>query len=83
MGISIFRSLDCKKWTVLAFEEITCFTSPDDAFNHIEKLGISAEEADVALIAMLINNHTRAQFGAIDGTFMFSDECLPPHGGSA
>mgnify|MGYP006268402459 FL=1 len=81
-GISIFRSCDSKKWTVLVLEELTCFSSPDDAFNFVEELGISCDESDVALVTMLANNHTRAQFG-VAGMFMFSDDALPPNGGTA
>lgn len=64
-----------KDWAVeQPNDEAIVFTSIERAATHLEELGILDEEIDFALISMVGHNHTRAQFGALEGRFIFSDE---------
>lgn len=80
-SIEIFKCPN--KWIVKIGVDLISYRNVDDAFDFIETLGVKADEADAALIALIGNNHTRATFGVIEGNFMFSDTVIPPSVGSS
>lgn len=80
-SIEIFKCPS--KWVVKIGTEIITYKNVDDAFDFVETLGVKADEADAALIALIGNNHTRASFGVMEGNFMFSDTAIPPSVGSS
>jgi hypothetical protein len=69
--ISVYKAI--LKWLVRSGAGVHAFTNVDDAFNYIELLGVEAEEADAALIALAANNHNRAEFELRSGKFIKSD----------
>lgn len=71
------------KWLVKIGADVLYFTDPDKAFDHLENLGVPPEETDAALIALIANAHNRAQFGIMNGNFLFSDAADPPTVGTS
>jgi len=54
-------------------KEVFGFSTIEAAAEYLESIGVRDEEIDLAIIDMLAHGHTRAQFGAIEGRFIFSD----------
>ena len=48
--------------------------SMEDAADLLEACGVISDEIDAAIISLVTNNHIRANFGIVKGTFIFSDE---------
>jgi hypothetical protein len=48
------------------------YPSIEEAATQLESLGVPDEEIDIALIEMVGNEHNMAQFGALEGRFIFS-----------
>ena len=54
-------------------EEVLGFSTIEGAAEYLEEIGIPDDEIDLAIIDMAANGHSRAQFGVLEGRFMFSD----------
>lgn len=66
--------VNTKSWAVEeSNDDPIVFSSIERAATYLEGLGIPDQEIDYAIIDMAGQNHTRAQFGALEGRFMFSD----------
>jgi len=63
-------------WVVTSSKtsEAQVFKTVETATEYLESIGIPDEEIDYALIDMLVNNNTRANFGVTRGGFIFSDK---------
>ena len=55
-------------------DEVQTFRTIEDAATYLEDIGIPDEEIDDALVDMLANSNVRANFGATQGKFIFSDK---------
>ena len=53
-------------------EEVQTFNTIEDAAAYLESIGVKDEEIDLALVNMISDGTTRANFG-IAGKFMFTD----------
>ena len=62
-------------WVVISAKnaEEQVFKSVDEAAMCLESVGVPDEEVDAALIDMTTMGTTRANFGALNGKFIFSD----------
>jgi hypothetical protein len=55
--------------------ELVAFDTIEKAASFLEEqLGIPADEVDLAIMDMAGNGHTHAQFGVLEGRFIFSDD---------
>lgn len=65
--------------------ELCMFSTIDQAADFLEKeLGIPGDEVDIAIVDMAVQGNTHAQFGVLEGRFMYSDkEILGDHVGIA
>jgi hypothetical protein len=74
MDTNLFRVSEvCWAVTSCAAFEAQVFTTIEDASTYLESIGIPDEQIDIALIDMVANGTCRANFGTIEGNFMFSD----------
>jgi hypothetical protein len=61
-------------WAVTSDNRDTqVFKNIEDASVFLENMGVKDEEIDLALVDMLANESTRANFG-VEGKFIFSDK---------
>ena len=61
------------KWVVVLSGVEYSSNTIEEAADLLEACGVISDEIDVALISMVTNGQTRANFGVIKGTFIFSD----------
>jgi hypothetical protein len=54
-------------------DKLVAFDTIEEAATHLESIGVPDEEIDLALVEMAARNHSRAEFGALEGRFIFSD----------
>lgn len=52
-------------------------SSVEDACNLLEEIGILGDEVDAAIISMVANAHSRANFNLTTKKFVFSDDAKP------
>jgi len=72
MSIDLFK-MSGNAWViVLSGVRYDC-SSIEEASDLLETCGIISDEIDAALISIVTNNHIRANFGVIKGTFIYSD----------
>lgn len=74
MDTNLFKvSSVCWAVTSSHSSEPQTFTTIESASEYLESIGIPDEEIDIALIDMLEHDTKRANFGATQGRFIFSD----------
>lgn len=61
------------KWAVLVKKDVVAFETIEQASDYMVSIGIVDDEIDEALIDMVGNDHTHAQFGT-NGYFIFSSD---------
>ncbi len=74
MSYNLYRvSKAC--WAVKAdkLKEVAAFPTVEQAAALLEELGVPSDEIDTALMFMAGQGHTHAQFGVMQGNFIFSD----------
>jgi len=78
MGINLYK-VSKVNWAVQSEhnEELQNFPTIEKAAEYLETLGVPSDEIDFALIDMMGNDNTRAQFGVLEGRFIFSDKAKP------
>ena len=54
------------------------FPDLDSAAEGLILVGVQDDEIDFAVADMTIKNTTRANFGVLNGGFLFSDNSIPP-----
>ena len=73
MSTNLYK-ISANSWVVKGKKEkLVAFDTIEQASDHLESIGIPDEEIDLALIEMAARNHSRAEFGALEGRFIFSD----------
>jgi hypothetical protein len=77
MGINLFK-VSANSWVVTTEKdpESYRFIGIDSACNFLETLGIQDDEIDNAVIQLSAHDHTRANFGALNGIFIFTDNSV-------
>ena len=61
-------------WAVTSMGvEARNFKTIEEAATYLEGIGVPDEEIDLALVDMTANGTTRANFGALKGRFIMSD----------
>jgi hypothetical protein len=73
MDTNLFKVEGCWAVTCARATEEQMFGTIEEAAGYLESIGVKDEEIDFALIDMAANNTTRANFGAMQGTFILSD----------
>jgi len=74
MSTNLYK-VSSTRWAVKQHKEKPVgFPNIEDASSFLESIGVPDEEIDLALIEMIAQGHTRAQFGSLEGRFIFSDK---------
>jgi 3-polyprenyl-4-hydroxybenzoate decarboxylase len=74
MDTNLFKvSNVCWAVTSTHSPEAQTFVTVEGACDYLESIKVPDEQIDRALIDMLAQGNTRANFGAINGEFIFSD----------
>ena len=74
MDTNLYRvSKVCWAVTSAKTMEAETFTTIEEASAYLESVGVRDEEIDFALADMLAKGNTRANFGVLEGRFIFSD----------
>ena len=74
MDTNLFKvSKVCWAVTSPKTSEAQTFRTIEDASAYLESIGVPDEEIDIALVDMTANDTTRANFGAMQGRFIMSD----------
>ena len=74
MDTNLFKVSEvCWAVTSIKTTEAQVFASIDDAAMYLESLGVPDDEVDAALIDMAAKRTTRANFGAVNHQFIYSD----------
>jgi hypothetical protein len=63
-------------WAVTSSKdpEPVAFPTIEAASDYLMGIGVPDEEIDIALVDMIASGHSRANFGATKGQFIFSDK---------
>lgn len=73
-SIDLYK-MPANAWAVRDQEgEVQKFVSIERAATFLESVGVMDEEIDYAIIDMEANANSHAQFGLIEGRFIFSDK---------
>jgi hypothetical protein len=74
MSINLYR-VSKVNWAIVSHKEegAQCFTNIENASEYLESIGVPSDEIDLALMDMMAKGNTRAQFGVLEGRFLFSD----------
>lgn len=85
MSTDLYRvSKNCWAVKSSALEEMAAFPTIEEAADCLEAVGVPSDEIDIAIMEMAGHGHTHAQFGVLEGRFIFSDaEKLDEHFGVA
>lgn len=74
MSTDLYRvSKACWAIKSSSVEEMAAFSTIEEAADFLESIGIPADEVDLAIMEMAGQGHTHAQFGVLEGRFIFSD----------
>ena len=73
MGTDLYR-VSQRCWIVKSDMEYYAFDTIEKACDFLESLKIPSDEIDEAIIYMTAQSHVHAQFGALEGRFMYSDD---------
>ena len=55
-------------------EKELVFSNIEAAAETLESVGVLSDEIDIAIVTMFTQQHNHANFGILNGTFIFSDK---------